>query len=50
MAKTKVVKCDCSHDYQDKHYGFNKRLANKANNDYYVCTVCEKRTLISSRK
>lgn len=36
---TKILKCNCQHDYQDKHYEENRRVHNvgkKAD----TCTVC----------
>ena len=43
---TKVISCTCQHEYQDKVYGKNKRLANKTQKgnqkDTYRCTVCGK--------
>ncbi len=43
---TKIIKCTCKHDYQDKKYGKGKRVANectsKSMNKQYRCTVCLK--------
>ncbi len=38
---TKILKCTCKHDFQDKRYGKGKRVFNVStkNNDYR-CTVC----------
>ena len=45
--QTKIVNCDCKHDYQDAKYGKGKRVANyarNANNKFggYRCSVCGK--------
>ncbi len=38
---TKVMKCTCAHEYQDKRFGKKQRLHNrKADNKGYRCTVC----------
>ena len=42
MPPTKVVKCDCASDYQDKKYGQKNRLGNLTKTDGYRCTVCGK--------
>lgn len=42
---TKIIICDCKHEYQDKLYGKNHRVANKRvtkDRDEYRCTVCSK--------
>jgi hypothetical protein len=45
---TKVIKCTCESEYQDRVYGTNNRLGNKtdksSNKDRqtYRCTVCKK--------
>ena len=38
----KVKSCVCSHDYQSKEYGENKRVMNRKAGDkkVYVCSVC----------
>ena len=42
-----VLKCFCSHEYQDKIYGKNKRVFNKCFKDGkftgYKCTVCDRK-------
>lgn len=43
---TKVLKCNCEHEFQDSIYGnhmrlFNERIANGKNNGWR-CTVCGK--------
>ena len=48
MAQTKIIKCNCKHEYQDRVYGKGKRLANKMTGGKTVkknswrCTVCGK--------
>ena len=42
MSETKILKCDCKHDVQDKIYGKGNRLHNKGLKQY-TCTVCEKK-------
>ena len=46
---TKIVKCNCSHEYQDLVYGVGKRAANLIAKEkptdgtrVYRCTVCSK--------
>lgn len=47
MASTTIISCTCKHEYQDKVYGTNKRLANmKFNLDKATCTVCGKEVTI----
>lgn len=46
---TKIFKCNCKHESQDKLYGVNKRVFNRttkeiANKPLYRCTVCKKET------
>lgn len=42
---TKIVKCTCQHEWQDKQYGKGNRVMNKTTKlDEYRCTVCEKVT------
>ncbi len=46
---TKIIKCSCKNEHQDKMYGKSMRLANKTekvslNKNYYRCTVCNKET------
>jgi len=45
--KTKIMQCNCKHEYQDQQYGLNKRVHNpcpgkSANEIVYRCTVCSK--------
>ena len=40
----KVLKCTCSHNYQDKRYGKNMRVHNQTDKDHgnvWRCTVCK---------
>ncbi len=39
---TKVMKCTCKHEYQDKHYGKDLRVHNMAIGKVkgWRCTVC----------
>jgi len=43
---TKVLRCSCDHDYQDKAYGYKMRLHNWARKaegtGAWRCTVCGK--------
>lgn len=43
---TKIIKCNCKHDYQDEKYGKGNRVHNSTarSNDHkeYRCTVCAK--------
>ena len=36
---TKILKCKCKHDYQDKRYGTDKRVHNETVKGWR-CTVC----------
>jgi hypothetical protein len=38
---TKIKKCECKHDYQDKKYGKGNRVMNSTV-DGWRCTVCGK--------
>lgn len=41
----KILKCACTHDYQDKKYGKDMRVMNQTRKDSgkgYRCTVCGK--------
>ena len=38
---TKVIRCNCDSEYQDKNYGIGMRLHNP-NKNGYKCTVCGK--------
>lgn len=37
---SKLIKCTCSHEDQDKMYGQGNRMANEARTGQYRCTVC----------
>lgn len=37
---TKIMRCQCSHAYQDKKYGLGMRVFNKGATKY-KCTVCK---------
>jgi len=43
---TKILKCTCKHDYQDRRYGAQNRLHNAISKTLgppaWRCTVCEK--------
>lgn len=50
-----IVKCKCSHEYQDKKYGAGNRVANKtdkgsATSDVYRCTVCKSEHTVNKGK
>ena len=44
MSKTKVIKCDCTNEYQDSKYGKGMRVFNELSRPTpeYRCTVCVK--------
>ena len=45
MLGTKILKCDCEHEYQDKKYGHKMRVHNQTQKEdgmIYRCTVCGK--------
>jgi hypothetical protein len=38
---TKILSCNCKHEYQDKKYGQGKRVHNEMKDKKgYRCTVC----------
>ena len=40
---TKILKCDCKHEFQDKQYGKGNRVHNESTKDkLWRCTICEK--------
>jgi len=39
MRVTKIIKCTCSHSFQDKRYGKGKRVHNETAKGWR-CTVC----------
>ena len=49
MSESKILKCTCKHEYQDKHYGEKMRvhneITNKTNVHNWRCTVCGKEKL-----
>jgi hypothetical protein len=43
MSKVKIAKCVCTHKFQDKKYGKNKRVFNySVKGDKWRCTVCKR--------
>lgn len=46
---TKIVKCSCSHKFQDKEYGYGNRVANTSAKGA-TCTVCSKTHGLSNAK
>lgn len=44
MAATKVARCNCQHEFQDKQYGKGMRLMNvrdqQKHKNEMICTVC----------
>jgi hypothetical protein len=46
---TRVIKCNCKHEYQDKQYGSGNRVHNPTKKGgtgaiIYRCTACNKET------
>jgi len=40
---TKIMKCECKHEFQDKQYGDKKRVFNYGEKDKnWRCSVCAK--------
>lgn len=39
---TKIIKCDCKHESQDKLYGRGYRVHNGTISGKWRCTVCKK--------
>lgn len=37
---TIIIKCDCTHNYQNKQYGKGYRVANRTSSGGTRCTVC----------
>jgi len=37
---TKIIKCNCKHNWQDEAYGYGNRVANETRNGQFRCTVC----------
>lgn len=40
---TKVIKCTCKHDFQDRRYGAGMRVMNELPKKGWSCTVCGER-------
>lgn len=41
--KSKLIKCNCVHEFQDKKYGENNRIHNTCKlGKAFRCTVCSK--------
>lgn len=40
MSATKLLACNCTHEYQTKKYGSGMRVHNQKRNGDWVCTVC----------
>ena len=39
---TKIIKCNCKHEFQDGRYGVGNRVHNyAAKNSVWRCTVCK---------
>lgn len=57
METTKIIKCNCKHEFQDKQYGQNMRVHNrglvKGTNDHpyadFTCTVCSNKIRIEDK-
>lgn len=54
MAESKILKCTCKHEFQDKTYGPGMRVFNpigkgSSQGDNYVCSVCGRTTGGSSK-
>lgn len=39
---TRIINCECQHEFQDKRYGAGKRVANITDNGDARCTICGK--------
>lgn len=51
MSGTKTIKCTCRHDFQDKEYGNQQRIANiNEKEDSATCTVCGNKIGLTSKK
>jgi len=51
MSRTKMIKCGCKHDFQDKEYGNQQRVANiNEKEDSATCTVCGNKVGLISKK
>lgn len=48
---TRIMKCLCYHEYQDKIYGKNMRIFNmKGDGERWTCTVCRNEVYRAKRK
>lgn len=53
-----ILTCDCNHDFQDKRYGYKRRVFNRCKEtNKFRCTVCgktqtytEKGTVVAKEK
>ena len=54
MSESKVMRCDCSHAFQDSRYGAGKRVHNRTSGTTpsWRCTSCgtENRTDVKAKK
>jgi hypothetical protein len=51
MSGAKIIKCACRHDFQDKEYGNQQRVANiNEKEDSTTCTVCGNKVGLISKK
>lgn len=51
MSGTKIIKCTCKSEFQDKQYGNQQRLANvNEKGDSAGCTVCGNQLKLSTPK
>lgn len=39
---TKLIRCDCKHEFQDKTYGYGMRVHTPTKSGSNRCTVCNK--------
>lgn len=42
ISHTKVIRCDCKHEFQDKLYGYSMRVHTPMKSGSNRCTVCSK--------
>lgn len=42
ISATKVLRCECKHEFQDKTYGYTMRVHTPMKNGSNRCTVCSK--------
>lgn len=51
MSGTKLIKCSCKNEFQDKQYGVQQRIANiNEKGDSATCTVCGNKNTQTSKK